>query len=255
MTTTFKRRKVSWDIETGPESDEILRKFYEPLADFSEEACKAEYATARDAAKGPAFIAKKKAEHEAAKVEHWEKYRANAALSPMTGRILVIGIRENGVARVLVARTDEEEKAIIAEFLAYVAEVMAGGGVIEGFNTDQFDLPFVFRRGLKYRLNVHLLRNGRYWHPIFRDLLAVWQAGDRTKFISLNTLAEYLGTRTRKNGDGRYFYVVFAEDPDKAIAYAKNDLVMTEEVGEAMTPLPAPGHEEEDMPFATPVAA
>jgi hypothetical protein len=252
MPNAYKKRLVRWDIETGAESEEIVRKFYKAPEPFSVEACKKEFATARKpGAEGEAFVEKKRAEHAADAAQHWLDFLERAGLKPTTGRIFAIGLRENGVTRILTALTDEEEKAAIAEFLRYAAEVIATGGEMEGFNTDGFDLPFLFRRALKYRLDASILRRGRYWHEAFRDLLAVWQAGNRQEFISLELLAEFLGTEHRKNGDGAFFAVLFKSDPAKALAYLDNDLLMTEEVGVALTPLAAPSDaQDNDVPFA-----
>jgi hypothetical protein len=254
-------RRVKWDIETGAEPLDVLRKFYEPMAPFSETACKAKYATARKPGMvGTDFIAAKKAEHEAEVVTQWEEFVSKAALSPVTGRIVAIGLRENGVNRILTARTPAEEKAIIAEFLALAVDVLANGGIMEGFNTDAFDNTFVFRRALKYRLNPHVLRRGRFWHDGLRDLLAIWRAGDRTEFISLDDISEFLGTEHRKNGDGAFFADTFAKDPATAIAYLGNDLLMTEEVGLVLVPdaasaAAAGSAASDDVPFAAERAA
>lgn len=245
------QRRILWDIETGPATTEVLQKFYEAPAPFDEEKCKAKYKTARvPGAKGEQFLADKRedAEHEAK--EHWEKFVADAALSPVTGRIVAIGLRENGKNTLLIATNETEEKEIIRQFLGIVVEVLASGGIMEGFNTDLFDLGFVFRRGLRFRLNVQVLRRGRYWLEMFRDLLVVWQAGDRRASISLNKLAEFLGTAHRKNGDGAHFAAVFAKDRAKAIAYLENDLLMTEEVSDILSPMAAVAADSDDVPFA-----
>lgn len=250
--SNYKKRLIPWDIETGAESEAICRKFYKAPEPFSVEACKKEFATARKpGAEGEAFIEKKRVEHAAETAQHWTDFLDRAALKPTTGRILAIGLRENGSPMILTAITDDEEKGIIAKFLSIAAEVIATGGHMEGFNTDGFDLPFLMRRALKYRLDVSILRRGRYWHEAFRDLLAVWQAGNRQEFISLELLAEYLGTEHRKNGDGAFFAELFKTDPAKAIAYLENDLLMTEEVGVALTPLATPSSpKDDDVPFA-----
>lgn len=245
---TFARQLIDWDIETGPESEDILRKFYEPLPEFRAEACKKKYATARKpGTKGEEFIAEKRAEHEQDAGEHWDNYVSKAALNPLIGRIVAIGWRENGESTMLTASSPEEEKAIIAQFLEKCASVALTGGVMEGFNIDEFDLRFVFVRALKYGLKPHTLRRGRYWHPMFRDLLNVWRAGNRTLYIKLDKLAEFLGTAHRKNGDGAHFAEIFATDPEKALAYLENDLIMTEEVGAAIMPA-------EDVVAASPQA-
>lgn len=247
------KRTARWDIETGAEAEAIVRKFYKAPDEFSVETCKREFATARKpGAEGEAFIEKKRAEHAADTIRHWQEFLERAALKPTTGRIFAIGLRENGKTRILTAINDVEEKAIIEEFLRYAAEIVGSGGELEGFNTDGFDLPFVLRRALKYRINVSILRRGRYWHESFRDLLGVWQAGNRQEFISLDLLAEFLGTEHRKNGDGAHFAELFKSNPAQAIAYLENDLLMTEEVGLALAPMQGGqiGNAKDDVPFA-----
>ncbi len=109
MSTAPRPESVS-DIETGPESEEIIRKFTKPFPAFDEAKStakiKKKYKTANDLVKGPAFTKDKLDEmrlaHEEAQDEYWENAFAKAALDPLTGRILAIGIRENGHDTILI---------------------------------------------------------------------------------------------------------------------------------------------------------
>jgi uncharacterized protein YprB with RNaseH-like and TPR domain len=246
MSTALDRPTSFDDIETGPESEEIIRQFTDPYPVFDEakvvKAIKRKYVTANDPAKGPKFIADKiaeaKADHAEKEIEYWEKTIEKAALSPVIGRILAIGMRQNGKSTILVAENDEEEKAMLQTYLNHVTEIQAQGGSINEFNGDGFDTPFIIARCMKYRLDWKLLRNGRYPSAVFHDLLNDWRGGDKTKYISLDKLAEYLKTKHRKNGDGAHFHETFKEDREKAIMYLDNDLIMTEEVAAGLGVVP-----------------
>ncbi len=225
MTTTL-------DIETGPEIEEIIRKFTKPFPPFSEEECKAEFATARDATKGPAFIAKKREEHKLDEAKYWKKAFDNAALDPLTGRILSIGLKgANGVELMLTAEDgdNEQEKAMLIHFFAIVGRHLARSHKFTGFNLFGFDLDFIVKRALKYGLSASIMRAGRYWAPCFHDLMEDWRGNNKTDFISLDTLLLYLGLPP-KSGCGADFAKKFKEDRKSAMSYLHDDLDREERV-------------------------
>ena len=63
-----------------------------------------------------------------------------------------------------------------------------------GFNIYPFDLPFLFRRSWKHRVEVPFgIRRGRYWADEMVDLRDGWQLGDRQARGSLDSIAKHLG--------------------------------------------------------------
>lgn len=234
------------DIETGPENEEIIRRFTKDFKTYDEAAeiakIKRDFVTARDEIKGPTFIAGKikdiKERHAGDEIEYWQDAIERAALNPLTGRVLAIGIRQDGKNTILVADNDKEEKQILATFLDHHADMKMKGGIIHGFNWEGFDNGFIRARCQKHKLPWQQLQNGRYMDSTFHDLMHDFTGHDRTKFIKLDTLNDFLGTGVRKNGDGAHFFQTFKEDRAKAIDYLANDLLMTEAcaVGLGVTP-------------------
>jgi len=206
-----------FDIETGPECDEVL-SVMEP--EFS----------APSNWKDPAKIAEKVNEQR-------EAWRAKAALCATTGRVLAIGLADkNGIELLCVNDNEDDPKSerdIISEFWETACPNGKWRHLI-GFNSNRFDIPFLVRRSYKLRIKVpYGVTNGRYLNQRFIDLMDSWKVGDYQASISLDRLAAHLGC-TRKNGDGAMFAELLDEDPDQALEYLRNDIVMTQEVATAL---------------------
>ncbi len=200
-----------FDIETGPESDEVLAVM-EP--EFS---APANY-------KDPEKISEKIEEQRAA-------WRDKAALCATTGRVLAIGMADGKGVRLL---TDDHDEAGMIEEFWKVATPNKQLRYLIGFNSNRFDIPFLVRRSYKLGIPVPAsLLNGRYLNPRLIDLMDCWKCGDYQASISLDRLAAHLGCR-RKNGDGAMFAELLATDREKAIDYLHNDILMTQEVAEKL---------------------
>ena len=186
--------------------------------------------------KDPAKIAEKIADAEAS---HRRDFFEKAALDPLTGRILAIGLLDHGGGEFRVI-SDDDEAAILREFWdvcrgenGYINEMI-------GFNTHAFDLPFLVRRSWKHRVRVPGgIRRGRYWADEMVDLRECWQLGDRQARGSLDAVAKHLNVGA-KNGDGRNFAALWQNDRAKALEYLRNDLQLTAKVAVALGVL----HEE-----------
>lgn len=216
-----------YDIETAPLSDEQLA-LVEP--EFS---APANY-------KDPEKIA----EAIAAKRSEW---KGRAALSPVTGRVIMIGIRApeteilavNLVAWDNYSELDALESQIITEFWKKLESAKHDGKLIVGFNSHRFDLPFLIRRS--WCLHVPIPQTignfSRGFHPPFIDLMQQWQAGNREDTISLDRLARFLGVG-QKNGEGKEVAQLLQKEPGKAREYLENDLILTERCAKRMLTLP-----------------
>lgn len=196
-----------FDIETGPLPDIILDALmpeFEPAANL------------KDPDKIAADIAKKKA-----------KFKEDAALSPLTGRVLAVGfLPDFGDGPVIIH--DDDEAKLLTSVWDYIRT--AGGQrrpSFVGFNIAGFDLPFLVKRS--WILNVPVppnVRQGRYWADWFVDLREVWQLGDKQSHGSLDSICRAMGLG-EKNGSGAEFARLWREDREKAKAYLLNDLEMT----------------------------
>jgi hypothetical protein len=245
---------IIFDIETGPLPESELLAML-PAFD------PAEVKTGN--LKDPAKIAEKIAEAEA---NHRRDFIERAALDPLTGRVVAIGVmiyesrgekspdfskfesaqrpspgndggscnsplRENGKFSII---GNDDEKRTLAEFWDLTRGEMGRTNPMIGFNIFAFDLPFLFRRSWKHRVAVPFgLRRGRYWGDQLIDLRDYWQLGDRQARGSLDSIARHLGVGA-KNGEGAAFAEFWRTDRKQAEAYLRNDVELTGKVADAL---------------------
>lgn len=174
----------------------------------------------------------------AAIAEQKANWLKRAALSPITGRVLAIGIKPRDAFPIIFeAPTPEDERSIIVGFWDYVKEGEFWSAM-EGWNVEGFDLPFLIKRSWKLRIPVPmaLVMSGRYLAPRFVDLMRTFQAPNyREDFTSLDTAAKFLGVGA-KTGSGAHFAETYATDRAAALAYLENDLSLTEAVSAVLIP-------------------
>ena len=142
---------ICFDIETGPLPEAELASMV-PAFD------PAEVKTGN--LKDPDKVAAKIAEAEA---NHRREFIERAALDPLTGRVLAIGLLnwDTGEFRVI---AHEDEAAMLREFWETCRGEMGRLNEMIGFNSRAFDLPFLIRRSFKHRVPVPFgIRRGRYW--------------------------------------------------------------------------------------------
>ena len=104
-----------------------------------------------------------------------------------------------------------------------------------GHNIFGFDLPFMVRRswtlGLAHKVPPTLIKQDRYWSPVFIDTMTRWRLGDYRNYVSLDTLAKAFGAGGKPDGiSGADFARLWQEDRPRAVAYLKNDLEITFQV-------------------------
>lgn len=213
--------KLYFDIETGPLPPEELSLMVEP---FDPENVK--FGNLKD-------VEKRRLKVEEDRVEFEQKQIEQAALDPLTGRVLAIGIMCDGRFEAL--KHDEE-----ADLLWGFWDMCFPTKEHIGFNIYQFDLPFLIRRSWKHGIKVPgYLRQGRYWNrDRFIDLRDEWTFGDKqAKYTkgSLDTISRHLGM-TPKEGSGKDFHIWWNSDRDKAIAYLKEDLLRTQHIDQVIRP-------------------
>jgi hypothetical protein len=188
--------------------------------------------------KDPEKIAAKLAEAEA---NHRRDFFERAALDPLTGRVVAIGLLHLAGGRFDVVGHDDEAQTLREFWSACRGEIGRVNQMV-GFNVYQFDLPFLFRRSWKHRVEVPFgIRRGRYWGDEMVDLRDCWQLGDRQARGSLDSISKHLGLGA-KNGDGRAFAELWRADREKAVAYLRNDLELTARVAGVLGVVLADGH-------------
>jgi len=177
-----------------------------------------------------------------AREEAWLKLVDRAALSPLTGRVLAIGVwaSTGSLEPALYLRGEpgyESESSLLAEWWQVVRDAIRSDSKLIGFNSDAFDLPFLVRRSWKLGVVVppEVIVAGR-WHRCFVDLMRQWACGVYGERVSMDRLAAYLGC-TRKNGEAAEFARLFQgsdEERKQAVEYLRNDLRMTMDVADRM---------------------
>lgn len=199
---------VVFDIETGPR----------PVAEL--EALMPEFDAPANY-KDPAKIAEAIEQKRAAWIE-------KAALSALTGRVLAIGCLIDGEYHAKIAGDDLAEVDVIRWFWSLVGTRT----LLIGFNSNRFDLPFLFRRSWSLGILPPLRSNGRSFAGSI-DLMEAYQLGDRTDYVSLDTVAKFLGVGA-KTGSGGQFADLLKFDVDAAARYLENDVMLTARVAERM---------------------
>jgi len=212
---------IYFDIETGGLPETELVALLPPF-----DAAEVKTGNIKD----PEKVAAKIAEAEAA---HRREFFDRSALDPLTGRVLAVGLFDQGNGfRCLGDGLTEAE--LLARFWAECADETGVFHRLIGFNVFQFDLPFLVRRSWKWGVRLPSgLRNGRYWHSCILDLRDWWQLGDRQAKGSLDSLARHFGVG-KKTGDGKDFAALWSSDRAAAIAYLRNDVCLTARVARAM---------------------
>ncbi|MCW1921292.1 ribonuclease H-like domain-containing protein [Luteolibacter arcticus] len=200
---------VVFDIETGPR----------PVAEL--EALMPEFEAPANY-KDPAKIAEAIEQKRAAWIE-------KAALSPLTGRVLAIGALIDGEYLHAIQGDGFDSEA---EIIGWFWTMIGNRTILIGHNSNRFDLPFLFRRSWSLGILPPPRSNGRSFAGSI-DLMEAWQLGDRTEFISLDTVAKFLGVGA-KTGSGGQFADLLKFDVEAALRYLENDVMLTARVAERM---------------------
>lgn len=174
----------------------------------------------KDAAKIAAAIEAKKA-----------KMIEEAALSPLTGQVLVIGVK---IGDNPIEYYEGDEVELLARFWEDYRKLRRQSNPLQwvGFNSRTFDWPYLIRRSWAHRLNTPPIFTERGYpleHLI--DLRDRWQLGDRQATGSLNSIAKCFGL-DGKSGNGGEFAKLYATDREAALTYLDNDLRITRELAE-----------------------
>jgi hypothetical protein len=218
-------KTIVFDIETGPLPEAELLAV---MPAFNP----AEVRTGN--LKDPAKVTEKIVEAEA---NHRREFIERAALDPLTGRVLAIGL-DYGPDEEREILFGPNEAKLLEAFWSRIRGEYARLHTLVGFNITQFDLPFLIRRSWKHGVRVPFgLRRGRYWGDCIIDLRDWWQLGDRQARGSLDSIANHLGVG-RKTGNGADFAELLFNDPVAAAAYLTKDLELTRAVALRLRAMP-----------------
>ena len=219
ITTTMKTENPEnysvFDIETGPLPEEVLLASapeFKPASNL------------KDPEKIKASIEEKR-----------EAYFRDAALSPLTGRVLAVGMRKpNG--DLLIAH-GEDEADILRKLVHQIGLYIQQSIPVAGFNIRSFDLPFI-----RFRCAVHGIHCGKlmdrwkgrvYWNEQFVDLMEEVTMGRERSGNGLDAVCKALGI-PGKTGNGAMFAKLYKEAPESALDYLRNDIRATASVYEKL---------------------
>ena len=165
---------------------------------------------------------------EAKLAEAEDEFLDKAALSPITGKVLAVGLTDGAVHEVL---TYESEKEIITETLERIGSQLMQQRPVVGWNIIKFDFPFLFKRammlGVPWPQHIWDLKKG-YAHSQIIDLMRYWNMGDWKEMTKMDTVNRFLCGFGKPSGvTGADFARLFngtPEEREKAIDYALNDV-------------------------------
>jgi predicted PolB exonuclease-like 3'-5' exonuclease len=168
--------------------------------------------------------------------EQKSKWIADAALSPLTGRIVCIGCMAPGNTTSILEGTEQDVLKSFFDMIRFGS--MGANGRFVGFNCHSFDLPFIVKRAWKHGLDIPALRQGRYWANWIVDLREIWQMGDRMAAGSLGVIAQFMGLG-KKSGDGAEFAKLYYDTSthEQALDYLRNDLKLTKAIAQRIMDL------------------
>jgi len=163
--------------------------------------------------------------------EQSKAWEDKLALSALTGRVLVIGVKSPDNKPTYY---EGDEKLMLREFWDSVNSHIHHKYPVCGWNIIGFDLSFLIRRSWKYKLRIPDLFRGRYYDSNIVDLMQVWQAGNfKESYVSLDMAAKFFGL-PGKSGNGKDFAALYKSDKSAALKYLEQDLTLTEQIGNCM---------------------
>lgn len=244
---------IVFDIETGPdwenleslfewdpvtcEASRLIGGVFDPATvktgNMKDSAKIAEkIAAAKDSFESA--VASAESDVEAARVAAWKSFVDRSPLDPMTGRVLAIGYGQKG--KVKVDHSHDDEASLLTSFWEMFRFATSNRcRRIIGFNSNEFDVPFVVVRSWKNGVDVPThWKPGRYLNDIWTDLMTHFGAGKWGYRVKLDKVCQFLGL-SRKTGDGALFHKLYngtAEERKQALDYAANDIKMTIELAE-----------------------
>lgn len=184
---------LGFDIETRPEPS-LVDRFTKPFPAFNEADVKC--GNLKDPVKIAARLAEAKDQHADDEVAYWKKAHENAALSPFTGSIVVIGLIDEEGNTVFI---EGDERTILAAFWARFNDPQHTGRKFVfwsgcGASEKMFDLDFIVTRSRIQGVRVPpQVRQGRYYSSRFIDLASEFLLHQREAYLSLTKAADMLG--------------------------------------------------------------
>lgn len=186
--------------------------------------------------KAPASYKKPESIRAWAEENQMEQYRKQA-LDSMQGEILAVGWAYNGDKPTCHIRVDGMSEYdllnVATEYIVPTAKMQRGlAPTWVGHNVKNFDLPWLWRKCIKYGLYdlARVIPRGRYPKDV-EDTMEMW-ATDYKDHVSLSKIAAFLGIDGKTNGlDGSMVYDAWcAGEYDRITEYCVGDVELTREI-------------------------
>lgn len=184
------------DIETKPKP-ELVERYIKPFEALDPSAIK--YGNTKDPVLRANKLKEEQEKHGAAEIAHWSNAKDRAALNPLTGEILCIGMLHSGGVIEIIGDDDCGEKVILQRFWDifldpnFISEpfVFWSGN---GSSTDNFDPDYIIRRSwiLGVKVPPSAFNEG-YLGRRFQDATRRYLLGKRDGFCGLTRAADELG--------------------------------------------------------------
>jgi len=144
----------------------------------------------------------------------------DAALRPETGRVAMIGIcTEDNPVEIIEGGETNDEISILCEFWDTLGEMTRDRDMVIGFNSNNFDVPFLIKRSLILGVEVFpcFRLDISHYHPsIFIDLMQMWAFGVKGEYISLKYLCGAMGIPVKEGPvEGKDFFKWWAGGNEK----------------------------------------
>lgn len=101
------------------------------------------------------------------------------------------------------ALSDPSEEQLLRSVAGYLNKQSAEETILCGHNIKEFDIPYLIKRMIKHNIKLpQIIKNYLYakvWDQKVTDSIYDWRTGSN-RFMSLDSIAEFLGIESSKNG-------------------------------------------------------
>jgi len=240
---------IAVDIETGAQPDEeLLRQYEPPEKPGAFDPASVDLGRAKKQETIDAKIAEAEAIH-CAKIANWPNYLAShkaewlagvkekAALDPLTGRVLAIGMWDGFSVREPHLLHGHGEVGVLTHWWETAVISHVDGEEFVFHNGVGFDLPFLVRRSWLLDVSipdwVFTFRGGRlqFNSEAFLDTMTTWTMGAYGQYVKLDVLARAFGVEGKLKGctgaDFDRMYHGSKKERELALEYLRQDVRVT----------------------------
>lgn len=251
-----------FDIETEPAPLDVLKRIMPPFdpdtiphpGEFDPGSVKT--GNMKDAAKIAEKVNAAKLAHQQAVKNHsldviaaedayWAGIQEKAALNATTGCVVAIGYMNESGKTIIHHALDMSEEGILMNFWELFSKCYKSDRQLVGFNSNNFDVPFIARRTWAYGRKIprNFVTPTGYLCQTFVDLLQLYQCGNRRDWVSLDQVCRAYGLQGKPDDcSGADFARLLRgteEEKQAAINYLLGDLQMTSGLASRMGVLAA----------------